>query len=51
MTVEWCLSLKSRPISGYESSVNWRQRYIATWRGNAIGLALDLAFMSETRRP
>ena len=51
MTVEWCLSLKRRPISGYDSSVNLRQRYIATWRGKATGLALDLAFMSETRSP
>ena len=28
MTVEWCLSLKSRPMSGYERSVSLRQRYM-----------------------
>src|SRR5688572_7025763 len=51
ITVEWCLSLKSRPISGYESAVSFRQRNIATWRGKAIGFAFVFALRSETRSP
>ena len=50
MTVEWCLSLKSLPISGKESSVSFLQRYIATWRGMTICRELLLLFISETLR-
>src|SRR4029453_7902717 len=42
ITVEWCLPPNRRPISGSDLSVSVLQRYIAIWRGKAIGLALFL---------
>ncbi len=46
MTVEWCLPPNWAPIAGSDLSVRRLQRYIATWRGKEMCLALLRAFSS-----